>query len=247
MSESPDFSKVAASYAMARPTYPRALFEWLASVASAHDMAWDCAAGSGQAAVGLAAHFSRVIATDISPAQLRYAGPHDRIEYRVARAEDSGLPARSVDLVAAAAAIHWFDRPRFYGEALRVARDGAVLAAWTYHVAHVEPPFDGVLGPFYEEVVRSYFAPGARLVDGRYEGLDLPGTRLAAPQFVVSARWTAAQILAFVRTWSGVQAYIERNGSDPSAALAGTLLQMCDGAEAVHEVRWPLYLCASRL
>ena len=47
------FSDAAACYAEFRPTYPEALFAWLASLCNEHDAAWDCATGSGQV---LAAH-----------------------------------------------------------------------------------------------------------------------------------------------------------------------------------------------
>lgn len=247
MTEVPDFSSVAASYSASRPGYPPELFAWLASVAPAHDLAWDTATGSGQAAVGLAAHFDRVIASDTSEAQIRHAAPHARVEYRVARAEASGLPSHSADLVVAAAALHWFDLPRFYEEARRVLRAGGILAAWTYHVAHVEPPFDSVLWPFYRDVVGPHFAAGARLVDNRYEGISLPGTSLEAPQFIMSATWTVAEVLAFVRTWSGVQTYMTATGKDPVAELAPQVERLCGSASSVHTLRWPLYLRASRL
>lgn len=247
MSETPDFSRVARSYATSRPGYPDELFAWLASQARRRELAWDTATGSGQAALGLAQHFDRVIATDVSAEQIRHARAHPRVEYRVAGAEASGLAAASVDLVVAAAAIHWFDLDRFYREARRVARPGGVLAAWTYHVAHVEPPFDQVLGPFYRDLVAPYFAPGARLVDDRYRAIVLPGTALEAPAFTVTVRWTAAAILDFVRSWSGVQSYVEATGKDPVAGLAPALERLCGAPEAVHELRWPLYLRASRL
>ena len=56
----PDFSPLAATYARSRPTYPAALYEWLAGLVERRELAWDCATGSGQAALGLAAHFARV-------------------------------------------------------------------------------------------------------------------------------------------------------------------------------------------
>ena len=146
-SEVPDFSGVSAEYAAARPLYPSELFDWLASCVNRRESAWDTATGSGQAAIGLAPHFARVIATDVSAGQLRHAKQHPRIEYRVAPAEESGLAAESIDLAVAAAAIHWFDLDRFYAEVGRVVRRGGVLAAWTYHVADVSPPLDGILGP----------------------------------------------------------------------------------------------------
>lgn len=247
MTAFPDFSKVAGSYSKSRPAYPVELFEWLASVAPGYELAWDSATGNGQAAVGLAAHFDRVIATDRSEAQIRHARHHTRVEYRVAHAEASGLPAESVDLVVAAAALHWFDLPQFYQEVRRVVRNGGVLAAWTYHVAHVAAPFDAILWPFYRDVVGPYFAPGARWVDDRYEGIELPGRRLETPPFVAAVRWTASEILMFMRTWSGVQAFIEATGKDPVAAIAPEVKRLCGSGDSVHELQWPLYLRAARL
>jgi Methyltransferase domain len=126
--DAPDFSRVAREYSASRPGYPAELFAWLAAVSTRHELAWDAATGSGQAAVGLAEHFDRVIGTDGSEAQVLHARPHPRVEYRVARSEGSGLPAESVDLVAVASALHWFDLPSFYDEARRVCRRGGVLA-----------------------------------------------------------------------------------------------------------------------
>lgn len=247
MSDAPDFSGVAEAYSQVRPTYPPELFSWLASAAPKRDAAWDTSCGSGQAAVGLAEHFDRVTATDISAAQISHAWKHPRVEYRVGSAEDSGLPEASMDLIVAAAAVHWFDLPRFYAEARRVAVPGAVLAVWTYHVAHMEPPFDGVFGPFYRDVVASYFGSGARLVDGKYAGIELPGSALPTPQFTSTVRWKLPEILRFLRTWSGVQAYIEKNGVDPVDAITPQLEEICGSAETVRELRWPLYLRASRI
>lgn len=245
--DAPDFSRVASTYGTARPTYPAELFAWLASEAPGHDTAWDAATGSGQAAVALAAHVRRVIACDVSAEQIRHARPHPRVAYRVASAEASGLPDASVDLTVVAAAIHWFDLPRFYAEARRVARPGGVIAAWTYHVGHLEPPFDEIFLPFYRDVVGPHFAAGARLVDDRYRGITLPGEPLAAPGFVMTARWTVREILAFVETWSGVHAYREATGRDPLPELAPRLAALGGGEEAVHELRWPLYLTVSKL
>jgi len=247
MTDVPDFSPLAGAYAASRPGYPPALFAWVASVVERHDLAWDTATGNGQAALGLAAHFDRVVATDCSAAQIAHARLHPRIEYRVGRAESSGLADGSVDLVAAAAAVHWFDLPRFDDEVRRVTRPGGVVAVWTYHAAHLAPPFDAVLGPFYRDVVAPYFAAGARLVDDRYEGITLPGVAIETPSFTVTANWTAAEILAYVRTWSGVRAYAEARGEDPVARLAPEVERVCGPPDAAHRLRWPVYLKASRL
>ena len=51
------FSRQAADYARFRPNYPAALFEFLAELTPDRRRAWDCATGSGQAALGLAGYF----------------------------------------------------------------------------------------------------------------------------------------------------------------------------------------------
>ena len=80
------FSRQAADYAKFRPGYPQELFEYLGSIAPSRQLAWDCGTGNGQAAVGLASVFDRVIATDASENQIANAEQHVRVEYHVAPA-----------------------------------------------------------------------------------------------------------------------------------------------------------------
>jgi methylase of polypeptide subunit release factors len=80
------FSSASDRYAAYRPDYPAALFAWLAGLCAKRELAWGCATGSGQAALGLAPHFRCVVATDASAEQIRHAEPHPLIDYRVAPA-----------------------------------------------------------------------------------------------------------------------------------------------------------------
>lgn len=243
----PDFSPFAREYASSRPGYPPELFADLAALARRRELAWDCATGNGQAAVGLAEHFERVIATDISDAQIRNGIAHPRVEYRVVSSESSGLADHSVDLITVASAIHWFDIEAFLAEARRVARAGAVLAAWSYHIGHVEAPFDAVFARFYHDVLFSYFDPKARIVDDRYESLVLPGEPLETGEYRMTVRWNLDQMLAFIASWSGTRAYIEKHGTDPVDAIADELAGVWGARDEIHTIRWPLYLRASRL
>src|SRR3954464_14207364 len=86
------FSSRAADYAAYRPTYPPELVDYLASVCPTSNLALDCGCGTGQLAVLLADRFKRVIATDASAQQIENAEPRERVTYRVAPAERSGLP-----------------------------------------------------------------------------------------------------------------------------------------------------------
>src|SRR5262245_45200817 len=92
------FSSVANRYADFRPHYPAELFDYLANLAPRNSLVWDCACGNGQAALDLARHFERVIATDASREQIASATPQARVEFRVASAEQSGLETGSVGL-----------------------------------------------------------------------------------------------------------------------------------------------------
>src|SRR5436305_12719724 len=92
------FSGHAAEYAQLRPHYPDELFEHLASISPRHELAWDCATGHGQAAVGFARHLEKVIATDASAQQIKSSEPEERISYRDAPAEASGIERASGDL-----------------------------------------------------------------------------------------------------------------------------------------------------
>jgi ubiquinone/menaquinone biosynthesis C-methylase UbiE len=247
MSEVPDFSPVAEAYAQARPGYPPELFAWLAGQSPGRELAWDTATGSGQAAVGVAEHFARVVATDVSEAQLRHARTHPRVEYRVGRAEASGLADGSVDLAVSAAAIHWFDLPSYYAELRRVLRPGGVMAAWSYHVGRVSAPFGEALWPFYRDIVGPYFAPGARMVDAGYAAIEFPGTPLTSPVFESVVHWTLGQTVEFIRTWSGVHAYLEATGEDPVPPVERRLRSLFGSPDEGRELRFPLHLRVSRL
>src|SRR5436190_20668707 len=108
------FSRQAADYAKFRPGYPQELFDYLGSIAPSHQLAWDCGTGNGQAAVGFASVFDRVIATDASEKQIAKAQLHERVEDRVAPAEKSDLESANIDLIMVAQALHWLDLDCFY-------------------------------------------------------------------------------------------------------------------------------------
>src|ERR671921_2960398 len=151
------FATEAARYAHLRPTYPDELFAFLATVVPSRAFAWDCATGNGQAATHLAGYFGRVVATDESGEMIAQAPRDPRIEYRVAEAEDSEIDARSVDLVAVASAIHWFDLGRFYAEVRRVVRPGGVIATWTYYTPVFGNNVDAIIERLAHDILADYW------------------------------------------------------------------------------------------
>jgi SAM-dependent methyltransferase len=242
------FSTCSTQYAAFRPRYPPALFAWLSSVSSARGRVWDCACGNGQASVDLAEHFQEIYGTDLSAEQIAHAQAHPRVNYRLGLAEASGLPDDFVDLVTVAQALHWFDLERFYEEAHRVARPGAVLAVWSYGICEI-PADKGVaeLQNYYSNIVGPFWTPERRLVESGYRTLKFPVPELQPPKFVMQLEWSLEQLLGYVSSWSASARYLKERGEDPIPALR-TALQSHWGADTQHSVvRWPLSLRAAHL
>jgi SAM-dependent methyltransferase len=240
------FSGFSPDYARYRPDYPENLFAYLAGLAPATRCAWDCATGSGQAAVPLAKHFERVFATDASAAQLANARPDPRIEYRTAPAEDSGLPAESVDLVTVAQALHWFDRPRFWTEVRRVLVPRGVIAVWCYDLLHAEPPVDAIVRRLYFEIVGPYWPPERVLTEQRYATIEFPFEEINPPAFRMEKRWALADLLGYLRTWSAARRHAEAKGEDPVRLVEADLARVWGPPETARPIVWDLAVRAGR-
>lgn len=242
------FGGVAQAYREFRPEYPDALFDHLAGLCVRRQRAWDCACGSGQATLALAARFEEVIATDASREQLALAPAHPRVAYRVVPAEASGIESASVDLITVAQALHWFDLAAFYAEVWRVARSGAVLAAWSYGVLRIEAPAaDAVARNFYECTLGPFWPPERRIVESGYSELDFPFEPLAAPQLDLEVQWTLAQLLGYFRSWSAVRRYRRSRGEDPVVEVAAQLARVWGDPAREYRVVWPLALRVGRV
>ena len=129
----PDFGATAADYARYRAAFPDSFFDRLKlfGIGFPDQVVVDLGTGTGALARGFAARGCRV--TGIDPAaplldEARELGRHAGVEvdYRVGRAEDTGLPSGSADVVSAGQCWHWFDRKAAAGEAARILRrDGS--------------------------------------------------------------------------------------------------------------------------
>lgn len=244
MSFADHFSAQAAEYSRYRPSYPDALLDRVAALAVEATAAWDCATGNGQAAIGLAARFERVWATDGSADQIRAAMPHPRVTYSVGTAEASGLASASVDAVTVAQAAHWFDLPRFVAECRRVARPRSPVVLWGYTLARIAPDVDGVFLDFHARV-EPYWPRGREILDRGYEHLAWDLDPIELEPMEMTADWDVEQMLGYLATWSSVAACRRATGVDPIERLAPELRAAWGpGARAVH---WPLTLRAGRV
>ncbi len=240
------FSGHASDYSRYRPTYPGSLFSWLSDIAPQHEQAWDCATGNGQAALALVPYFKRIAATDLSEQQIAEAPRDERIRYSVATAEKSGLPDQSVDLITVAQAFHWFDQQAFFKEAERVLKPGGILAIWCYSLNYVTAPVDRILRDFYNGELQSYWDPERALVDEHYRSVELPFTRLPAPDFRMETHWGLEDYLGYLKTWSGVKKFQKTKGFDPIEQMRPLFAQAWGDPKDKRTVHFPLGLKVSR-
>jgi ubiquinone/menaquinone biosynthesis C-methylase UbiE len=241
------FSRLAAQYSAFRPAYPPTIFDYLVQLCRERQSVWDCACGNGQATVALAELFEGVIATDASPQQLAAAPARANVTYRVARAEESGIEANSVDLVTVAQALHWFDLDTFYGEVQRVLKPSGLLAVWTYGPMQVDDgAIDAHFQEFYRDTVGPYWPPERRFVESGYRGLAFPFAEISPPPFNMEERWERAHLLGYLRTWSATARYVDDKGVDPVAELEERIRPLWIDAHSTRRVTWPLALRVGR-
>jgi SAM-dependent methyltransferase len=152
------FSDRVADYVRFRPTYPPALLEWLRND---HGVAprWvvaDVGAGTGISARLFLQAGHEVIAVEPNAAMRTAAvealGSSARFSAVGAPAEATTLPARSVDLVVAAQAFHWFQADAARREWARILRPGGLaLVVWNSRRTGGTPFLDG-----YEQLLREH-------------------------------------------------------------------------------------------
>jgi len=247
------FSGHADDYARYRPTYPPELFAYLTAQCPAHDLAWDCATGNGQAALGLAEHVARVVATDASAEQIDAAMPHPRVTYAVAPARKSPLDDTTADLVTVAQALHWINLGPFYAEVRRVLKPEGVFAAWTYGLFHLAPgdpvadAVDPLIEMFYRNRVGPYWPPERRHIEANYQSLPFPFAEMETPDFTIEMEWTLDDVLGYLRTWSATKRYQRDRGHDPVEAMEPDFATAWGDPSTRRTMQWPLPLRAGRL
>ena len=241
------FSGQADVYAQYRPSYPDELFDYILSFVANKDTAWDCATGNGQAATRLANYFTTVHATDLSEAQLAKAVRKANILYQVAPAESTPFPDDTFDLVTIAQAYHWLNWKLFRDEATRVAKDGAVIAAWTYYtLLSDDAPLQQLYTHFYNDIIKPYWDYERRYVDEQYQTVEFPFEILPSRPFHTELQWTRQQFKGYLESWSGVQRYIEANHTSPLSLIEKDLDRIWADGET-KTVTFPISLLLGRI
>ncbi len=129
-----DFGATADDYCRHRAGFPDSLFDRLRGleIGLPGQSIVDLGTGTGSLARGFARRGCKVLGIDPAEPLLAAARRLDaeagvEIDYRVGRAEDTGVSSRSADVVTAGQCWHWFDRPRAAAEIARILRPGGRL------------------------------------------------------------------------------------------------------------------------
>jgi ubiquinone/menaquinone biosynthesis C-methylase UbiE len=241
-----NFSAQAEQYANFRPGYPDELFEFIYKHCNAFGKVWDCATGNGQAATHLAEKFTDVHATDISQKQIDNATQLSNIHYSVQSANSTSFADSSFDLITIAQALHWFANDDFYNEAIRVAKDDAVIAAFGYNLLYVNEEIDELVKDFYTNIVGSYWDAERTHVDNEYRSISFPFAEIPCPAFDIQYNWTIKQMLGYLSSWSSVQHYKKKNDTDP-VALIEKQLDKSWPPGVKHTVTFPIFMRMGRV
>lgn len=154
-----NFGLTADDYAKYRAGFPDEFFEHVFrdGIVKIGDVLVDLGTGTGTLARGFAARGCNVIGVDISAQLLEQAKDicaqeNLEIDFRFAKAEETGLPDETYDVVSAGQCWHWFDRPKAAAEAKRILKhEGRIL------IAHFDwLPLEGNVVDITEKLIQKY-------------------------------------------------------------------------------------------
>ncbi len=201
-------------YARARPLYPPTLYNFLVSVCSEHQMAWDCACGNGQVAVDLINHFTQVQATDVSEQQIANAIQKDGITYDVIPAEATSFADNTFDLICVGQALHWFDYDKFWPEIKRVLKLNGIFAAWGYSFFTIAEQIDQIIDTTFLDTIYPYWPDRNRLLWDHYLDVSFPLEKITPPPISLVMEWSVDELFAYLRSWSSTQRCVDAIGDD---------------------------------
>jgi len=180
------FSNRVADYVKSRPSYPPAVIDVLRERIGfdATKIVADIGAGTGISSALFLAAGNRVLAVEpnapMRAAAVAALGGDPNFAAIDGTAEATTLPAASVDLIIAAQAFHWFNRPKFAAECRRIGRPGAhLLLLWNERLA--------VGSPFlveYEQLLKDISADYSRVDHRNLTDAQIAEVFAAPPQLI---------------------------------------------------------------
>lgn len=242
-------------YQKYRPTYPPSLYQFFADVCRTGtgtlESAVDVGCGTGLSTRPLCEYFHHVTGIDISETQInmaRAAHAQSNLSFVVSEAERlTVMPDDSTDLVTVAQAIHWINQEPFYRELDRILKPGGSLIVYGYGNCVLDnDKGNQVIDKFYRQDLLGFWDSRRRHIDNLCQEICLPfpgWTRNS--DFVIQYRWTAAEVVGYLSTWSAWQSYLKQNPE--SDLLMGIQQQL----EEIYQdqkvtITWPVFLLLGR-
>lgn len=243
----------AAAYAAFRPTYPSHLYETILEYHHGpRRLAIDLGCGHGVMAQHFAKVFTEVVGIDPSKRMIDQARSATSAEefpnlnFADAPAEDLPFIAdKTVDLVVAGQAAHWFDTDRFWPEMARVVKAGGTVALFGYkdHVFVDHPNASKILDKYAYEMSDRYLGlfwqqPGRSRVQDKLRALKPPtagwerierieyepgtgGPKTGEGTMFLNKKMSLDNCMRYVRTWSAVNAWQEAHPNRTSRESGG--------------------------
>jgi len=240
-----NFSTQAMQYSQYRPYYPSEMIAYIVSFVNSKEVALDVATGNGQVAVELAKYFTTVYCTDISEKQLQNADKGGNIIYKLESAEHTSFGESQFDLITVAQAIHWFDFDAFYKEVYRILKPDGVLAVLGYGLFSANGDADKLLKHFYYDITGPYWDAERKYLDENYTTIPFPFEELETKEFLNEFTWTFEQLTGYLETWSAVQHYIKKKGTNPVDLIRKKLKEIWEKGDM--KVTFPLLLRIGKL
>jgi SAM-dependent methyltransferase len=147
------FTATATDYHRHRPSYPDTLVDWVLALLEGRGppRIADLGCGTGISTRQFAPRASRMVGVEPNEQMLGFARAAGGPEYRQGEATATGLPDRSVDLVIAAQAFHWFPLEATVVELARIlAPEGWCAAFWNVRAA------ESTVAGAYDELLRRF-------------------------------------------------------------------------------------------
>lgn len=227
-----------ALYAKYRPSVPFSVIDRIVSylhikLPGARALMVDVGCGSGQNTEIIAKKFDKILATDVSPAQIAEAKKislSSNVIYQVSPAEKTLCSDNSVQLITACQACHWFDMEAFYQEVERVLVPGGVVALIGYQLPVPVLPgmtdqLNEVVQHTYNKDLNGFVLENSREVyieNYRNSKYNLPYNDridLREHEMYCDIPTSLDGVLGYISTWSGYQNLREKHGDEAATGV----------------------------
>lgn len=212
------FERAAKSLGRGRPGYPAELYARILGATSEDrfGVALDLGCGAGHSLAGLFPIAQVVQALEPGP-ELRALAQREFPEALIsgATAEDTLLPAKSVDLVTIATAFTWMEHAKVLAEVRRLLRSGGVLAIYAYGFPVVSGPARSVVSKHLSESWDAFRDERLRTPIDVRACVERSDLFEAVDSFVVPhlIRYSIADFIAFLESASFVSSFLAKHAA----------------------------------